>query len=204
MVVDVAGLLRAGERRVRIATNMEVYLDQAHADDRPSAAPVVTTTLVPSQAALGYHGFPRRLRADPESFDYHDAAATGPYARAAGLYTRYGDVTPLLGDVDDTFAILGPGDAVTLSFDATALPALPGGWTRSYFFFAHGYEKDMDDYTALPLTVDPLPFRAMSSYPYPAGESYPSDPAHLRYRLLYNTRRVDRDAWTTPAGPAPR
>ncbi len=93
---------------------------------------------------------------------------------------------------------------MTLAFDAAALPALPDGWERSFFFFAHGYEKDMDDHTAEPLTVDPLPFRSMSSYPYPAAESYPSGPDHLRYRLRYNTRRVDREAWTTPAGAEPR
>ena len=204
MVVDLAGVLRAGERRVRIATNMEVYWDQILVDDGRSAAAVRTTTLTPSQAELRYHGFPRRLRRDPEEFDYHDAAATGPYARAAGLYTRYGDVAPLLAGTDDQFAILGPGDAVTLAFDGARLPALPEGWDRSFFFFAHGYEKDMDDHTAEPLTVDPLPFRSMSSYPYPAVEAYPSGLDHLRYRLRYNTRRVDREAWTTPAGAEPR
>ena len=144
------------------------------------------------------------MRRDPEAFDFHDAAATGPYARPAGLYTRYGDVAPLLDDADDRFAILGPGDAVMLAFEAADLPPLPDGWERSYFFFAHGYEKDMDDHTAEPLTVDPLPFRSMSAYPYPAAEAYPSGPGHLRYRLLYNTRRVDRDAWITPVGGAPR
>jgi hypothetical protein len=204
MVVDLAGVLRPGERRVRIASNMEVYWDQVLVDDGRSAAAVRTTTLAPSQGGLRYHGFPRRLRRDPEEFDYHDAAATGPYARAAGLYTRYGDIAPLLAGTDDQFAILGPGDAVTLAFDAASLPGLPDGWERSFFFFAHGYEKDMDDHTAEPLTVDPLPFRSMSSYPYPAAEAYPSDPDHLRYRLRYNTRRVDREAWTTPAGAEPR
>jgi hypothetical protein len=204
MVVDLAGLLRPGERRVRIASNMEVYWDQVLVDDGRSAAAVRTTTLRPSQADLRYHGFPRAVRRDPEEFDFHDAAPAGPYARAAGLYTRYGDVTPLLAGVDDQFAILGPGDAVRLAFEAGALPDLPQGWERSYFFFAHGYEKDMDDHTAEPLTVDPLPFREMSSYPYPATEAYPSGPEHLRYRLLYNTRRVDRDAWTTPTGAPPR
>jgi hypothetical protein len=44
----------------------------------------------------------------------------------------------------------------------------------------------------------------MSGYPYPATEAYPSGPDHLRYRLLYNTRRVPREAWTTPTGAATR
>ncbi len=37
-------------------------------------------------------------------------------------------------------------------------------------------------------TVEPLPFHAMTSYPYPAGESFPADRIHNRYRQLYNTR----------------
>jgi Tfp pilus assembly protein PilF len=204
MVADLAGLLRPGERRVRIASNMEVYWDQVLVDDGRAAEAVRTTTLRPAHADLRFHGFPRRLQRDPEEFDYHAAAPAGPYARAAGLYTRYGDVAPLLAGADDRFAILGPGDAVTLDFDAAALPALPDGWERTFFFFAHGYEKDMDDHTAEPLTVEPLPFGSMSSYPYPAGEAYPSGPDHLEYRLRYNTRRVEREAWTTPAGPEPR
>jgi hypothetical protein len=36
--------------------------------------------------------------------------------------------------------------------------------------------------------VEPLPFHAMSGYPYPAGAHYPDDPAHREYREKYNTR----------------
>ena len=201
MVVDLAGTLRPGERRVRIVSNMEVYWDQVLADDGRATAPVRATTLAAARAELRFHGFPRRLRSDPEEYDFEDAAPTGPFARAAGLYTRYGDVAPLLEEPDDRYAILGPGDAILLEFDGGALPPLPEGDERSFFFFAHGYEKDMDDHTAAPLTVGPLPFRAMTSYPYPDGEAYPSTPEHLRYRIEYNTRRVGRDAWTEPAGP---
>ena len=39
-------------------------------------------------------------------------------------------------------------------------------------------------------TVDPLPFRNMSGFPYPSSESYPYDDAHLRYMQEYNTRDI--------------
>jgi hypothetical protein len=39
-------------------------------------------------------------------------------------------------------------------------------------------------------TVDPLPFRAMSGFPYPSTESYPSDEAHTNYLREYNTRTM--------------
>src|SRR4030042_1840517 len=36
--------------------------------------------------------------------------------------------------------------------------------------------------------VEPLPFHAMSNYPYPETENYPDDEAHLAYLAEYNTR----------------
>jgi hypothetical protein len=36
--------------------------------------------------------------------------------------------------------------------------------------------------------VNPLPFHAMSRYPYPASEHYPRDSVHDRYQHDYNTR----------------
>jgi hypothetical protein len=96
---------------------------------------------------------------------------------------------PLLGATDDRFAVFGSGDEVALDFDPAALPALPEGWVRDYFFQANGYEKDMDFYAADGSTVDPLPFRSMGSYPYP-GKEYPLTRQNLDYLLEYNTRHV--------------
>ena len=75
-----------------------------------------------------------------------------------------------------------------LLFAANALPALPKGWTRDFFFYANGFVKDMDFYEASPFNVGQLPFHGMSGYPYPATEHYPDDPAHVAYQLEYNTR----------------
>ena len=115
-------------------------------------------------------------------------SATGPFVHQAGQYTRPGDVTQLIKNVDDRFVVFGTGDEVQVDFDPSRLPRLPDGWERDYFFFADGYEKDMDFYAADGLTVEPLPYHAMGSYPYAEEKSYPRDAEHLKYLLDYNTR----------------
>ena len=120
---------------------------------------------------------------------YEKVSATGPYTRPAGTYTRYGDVLPLLTELDDQLVVFGSGDEVRLDFDPSNLPALPQGWVRDYFFAANGYEKDMDFYAAEGNYVAPLPFLKMGDYPYPPGKSFPLDDAHVNYLLEYNTRQ---------------
>jgi hypothetical protein len=64
---------------------------------------------------------------------------------------------------------------------------------RDYFFYADGFEKDLDFYAAHAFTVEPLPKHGLLSYPYPAGNEYPADNGHLGYQLEYNIRtRSDR------------
>jgi hypothetical protein len=99
-------------------------------------------------------------------FVYEEVSATGPYTRPIGAYTRLGDVRDLLLNVDDRFVVFGSGDELQLAFNPGRLPLLPPGWKRDYFFFADGYEKDMDFYAADGDFVDPLPFHGMSQYPY--------------------------------------
>jgi hypothetical protein len=105
-----------------------------------------------------------------------------------GIYTHYGDVTPLLKAADDKYVIFGSGEEVMLDFDPSTLPALPAGWTRDYFFYANGFVKDMDFYEADGNTVDRMPFHAMKTYPYPDTQHYPDDPRSIEYQLDYNTR----------------
>src|SRR3981189_3888471 len=112
---------------------------------------------------------------------------TGPYARAAGNSTRYGDVFDLLSNSDDRFLVFGSGEGLKLDFDPKALPALPAGWVRDYFFYADGFEKDLDFYAAHAFTVEPLPRHTLLPYRYPAGQDYPADPAHLDYNVGSHT-----------------
>ncbi len=63
--------------------------------------------------------------------------------------------------------IMGSGDEVRYCVsDAASLPALPAGWTRDFLLKVDGWAKDADANTAFSENVLPLPFHAMSSYPY--------------------------------------
>jgi hypothetical protein len=83
-----------------------------------------------------------------------------------GLYTRYGDVRALLSSPDDRFVIMGSGDELQLRFDAAALLPLAAGWTCDFLLRVDGWSKDGDANTAHSGTVEPLPFHAMTGYPY--------------------------------------
>jgi hypothetical protein len=50
----------------------------------------------------------------------------------------------------------------------------------------------MDLNSASPDAVEPLPFHAMSRYPYGAPEAYPLTPERRAYLERYNTRVVAR------------
>jgi len=194
MTADLTGKLPVGTRRIRITTNLQIYWDdilisrtsQENVDSKNARV-----TPVPlASAELNFHGFPLKIEDKPPGnvkYIYEKTSATGPYTRPAGAYTRYGDVRTLLDAVDDKFVVFGSGDEIALDFDPANLPVLPRGWVRDYFFVANGYEKDMDFYAYRGDTVDPLPFRDMRSYPYPA-QSFPSDADHMNYLLDYNTR----------------
>src|SRR5580700_2811008 len=190
MTADLTGKLPLGARRIRITTNLQIYWDNILIS-RTSQRQSVRLTPVPlAHADLDFHGFPLKIEGNPPGnveYIYEKTSATGPYARPAGAYTRYGDVRSLLESIDDKFVVFGSGDEVALDFDPTKLPALPQGWVRDYFFVANGYEKDMDFYAYRGDTVDPLPFRHMETYPYP-GKSFPADAEHINYLLEYNTR----------------
>ncbi|MGB7848287.1 MAG: FG-GAP-like repeat-containing protein [Candidatus Acidiferrum sp.] len=196
MVTDLTGKIPAGTRRIRIVTNLKIYWDAVRIDQTPELKDVRVNEVPLAGAELAFLGYPREIRLHPASdivYSYARRSPTGPYARAAGNYTRYGDVKKLLSSSDDKFAVFSSGEGVELEFDPTGLAPLPAGWVRDYFFYADGFEKDLDFYAAYAFTVEPLPKHGFTPYPYPEGKDYPLDADHLGYEFEYNTRsRSDR------------
>jgi tetratricopeptide (TPR) repeat protein len=196
IVTDLTGKLPLGTRRIRIVSNLKIYWDAIRIDQTPAAREIRTAEVPLAKASLEFLGYPREIRLTPASdtiYSFTNRSMTGPYARAAGNYTRFGDVLDLLTAVDDRFVVFGSGEGVKLDFDPRNLPALPAGWVRDYFFYANGFEKDLDFYAAYAFSVEPLPHHTLLPYPYPVGKEYPDDAHHLGYQLEYNTRqRSDR------------
>lgn len=191
ITVDLTGKLPPGTRKIRLVSNLQIYWDQIQVDN---AAPVVSprvTELPLSSSDLEFRGYPQQVDGKTPgdlTYIYEKVSPTGPFARERGDYTRYGDVTALLKSIDDHYVIFGSGEDIDLEFDDSALPPLPQGWKRDYFFYANGFVKDMDFYEAAPFTVADLPFHRMTTYPYPSREHYPDDPASIQYRLDWNDR----------------
>jgi len=195
VVVDLRGKVPHGTRVVRIQTNMRVYWDQILVDASGQTFPTTLTRLDPIVANLTWRGFSAEVTPDdrePIGYDYARVTRVSPWKQMIGRYTREGDVRPLLNRTDDEFVISRPGDEIALSFDATALPPLAPGMSRTFLLYADGYSKEMDLNSASPDTVAPLPFHGMTKYPYSAPEAYPRTADHEAYRTTYNTRWIKR------------
>jgi hypothetical protein len=199
--VDLAGKFLSDDRRVRIRTNMEIYWDHVFFSTGEAGNFIRQTTLRPVAADIHYRGFSRPYRKGgrygPHWFDYQQVSKEPKWRDLEGAYTRYGEVLPLLLEADDKYVIINSGDEVTVEFDAASTPGLPPGWKRDFLIYSDGWIKDGDLNTAHGKTVAPLPFHAMSRYPYGKEESYPADEAHQEYLRTYNTRKVSQENFKT-------
>jgi len=213
IVVDLTGVLadRASQTRptiaeVRVVTTLRVFWDQILVDTSDPAAFTIDR-IDPRDATLRWRGYSAETTPDgrePFGYDYDRVSREAPWKTLPGQYTRLGDVVPLLTATDDQFVVSAPGDEVALSFDGTALGALPAGWTRTYLLYVDGFSKEMNLHSSSPDRLDPLPFHGMTRYPYAPPEHYPETPAHQRYRAIYNTRIVGGPIPSLVAGDAKR
>ncbi|HYG81272.1 MAG TPA: hypothetical protein VD861_12830, partial [Pyrinomonadaceae bacterium] len=198
VTVDLTGKFLSKSREVRIVTSMRIYWDQILVDTSDGGTPFGLTHLDPASANLRWRGYSREVTPDgrePFGYDYEKVSSTSPWKVFPGSYTREGDVRGLLLKTDDVFVISRTGDEISLSFDATKLPPLPAGWTRTFLLFSDGFSKEMDINSASPDHVMPLPFHGMTRYPYSAPEAYPLTEERRAYMERYNTRVV---AWPVP------
>jgi cytochrome c-type biogenesis protein CcmH/NrfG len=204
MTYDLTGLVAGPSCKLRIRTNMHIYWDQifiapitervSNPQDERAPKTVGVRALDVQRAELENRGCMQEFSPDgkqPTVYAY-DRLDPVPVTRQAGKLTKFGDVTELLHERDDRFVIFGPGDELTVRFEAEKLAPLPAGWKRSFVLRTWGYCKDASPFTAHGNTIEPLPFHDMSNFPFGPGERYPETPRHVEYRRLWNTRHVGR------------
>ena len=191
--LELTGKLGGPRCKLRLKTNMECYYDEVFIAVLESEPGLQVTRLPVSRAVLGYRGYTREVSPDgrlPLMYDY-DYCDPAPLAQLTGRLTRFGNVRALLQTDDDQFCIVGPGDEVQIGFDASGLPGLPEGWTRSFVVRSTGYCKDADPFTAGSDTVEPLPWKGMPEvYPFGPEGDRPRDPQYEEYLRNYQTREV--------------
>ncbi len=189
MVIDLTGKFLSNVGKVRIVSDMQVYWDRAFFTVGDQYFPMVVSELKAETADLQYLGFPQMYRPTPHGphlYDHTQIDRNQRWRDMEGFFTRYGDVTELLTDLDDKLVVMNAGDEITITFSKKGTPNVPTGWKRSFILFSDGWVKDADINTLASQTVEPLPFHDMSDYP--PKENYPD---HLKsYRLRYNSRWV--------------
>jgi hypothetical protein len=210
ILLDLAGLFpRAGPRRLRLQTNLEIYWDRlGWAVGRPDVR--VTPRIVPARSAdLRYRGYSvteQKDAATPERPVYTLAGTAPRWRDLEGFHTRFGDVRELLASVDDRYVIMNAGDEIALTFPEAPPPS--PGMVRDFVLVGDGWVKDGDYNTTASRTVLPLPTHRSARYAEEAGRLV-DDPVYRRQEAdfaRYHTRYVSpheiRDA-LSPGSAAP-
>ena len=166
-VVNLTGLFPTNDYSIRINTYQDIRFDYIGVDTSAQQN-INVQSILPTSAIL--------------------QQAFSSDSNASGAFTKYGDVTALVLSPDDQMVIGRQGDGVQLKFPANLPPVAPG-MERDYFLVASVWFKG-NGLSYVPFTVNPMPFQAMTSYPYPSNETYPYDATHLKYLQEYNTRII--------------
>jgi hypothetical protein len=178
---------KAGEAW-RLETNLRVYWDRLRLGrlignaETGQVPGVKVRWMDATTAVLERVGYAKEIM-QGELVGY-DGNVKEPVSASAwtGRFTRLGDVRELTAETDDKVVVCGPGEAVELGYN---LPEEgPGeGMTRTVLLRVHGWCKDTSPTTLSGASVEPLPWRAMKSYP-----CEPS-PVEKEWAGKWNTRR---------------
>lgn len=167
IVVDLDGVFRSDDHRLRVATSQQLYWDEAFISWHAGDELLRQQTLELASADLHYRGFSALLPREPDQphwFDYDQVRVAPNWPRLEGPFTRFGDVTELLVADDDRMVVMVSGDEVKLKFTPPSEP-LPEGWVRDYVLHSTGWDKDADLNTLEGQGSLPLPFMKQTEYP---------------------------------------
>ncbi|MXZ17180.1 MAG: hypothetical protein F4069_10535 [Rhodothermaceae bacterium] len=195
VLIDLAPVARSsGAQRLRLHTNMEIYWDALYTAAKLDDSALQVTHMLPESANLRYRGFSvvnEEDRSSPELPAYDTLSGTAQIWRdLVGYHTRFGDVLPLLEQVDDRYVIMNAGDEMLLQF--TEMNPAATDQERDFVLIGDGWVKDGDYNTTFSKTLRPLPSHADPTYDEIPGR-LKDDPVYQRYSsdwLDYHTRYV--------------
>ena len=182
-------------RRVRLRTNLEIFWDQLRWAEGIPPTMLTIRTLAPEAAELKFRGFSQIVARDASSPElptsYEHLAGGAPVWRdLEGFHTRFGNVSTLVGRVDDRYVIMNAGDELALTFRQQPDP--PAGTVRDFVFVGDGWEKDGNLNTTFGRTVLPLPAHDIRDYKT-APTTLENDPVYRRHQSdweMFHTRYV--------------
>ncbi len=195
ILIDLAPVVSSsGTRRLRLHTNMEIYWDALYTAEKLEDSALQVTHMLPKEADLRYRGFSvvnERDRSSPELPVYDTLSGTAQIWRdLVGYHTRFGEVGPLLEQIDDRYVIMNAGDEMLLQF--TEMRPVAAGYKRDFVLIGDGWVKDGDYNTTFSRTLRPLPSHGDPTYDEIPGR-LKDDPVYQRYPsdwLDYHTRYV--------------
>ena len=171
---------------------MRIYWDQVLVDSSGGGFPTVLTRLDPAVADLHWRGFSAESTPDGrEPFGYDYAKRVRSVALEAvgwALHARRGCPTAASRASTTCSSSRGPATRSRCRSTRRRCRRCAQAARRTFLLYVDGYSKEMDINSASPDSVEPLPFHAMTQYPYGPGEHYP----HREAVEKYNTRVVSR------------
>lgn len=189
-VADLTGVFLTDDYRMRLSYYNDTRFDYV-AIDTSENAPVELREVELEKAELGNRLAisKKDMEIGPYEPQYEQEIKDKKNLAFSGNFTKYGNVEELLDSKDDRFLIFQKPDELDVEFRSA--PDLSEGLERDFMLYSSGFYK-VAKYGIAP-TVDPLPFNAMSNYPYPEGEyPYKDDTDYQDYLDTWNTRRVEK------------
>jgi len=192
ILVDLAGRLPSGAKRLRLSSAFELHWDRIALFERAPADVARVTSVRPASTDLhwrGYSEFEPLSWQFPLTPDYESVNTTANWTiTPSGWCTKYGPIGGLVDKEDNVLALIAGGDELTLGFLASSLPPKPEGMLREFFIYSVGWDKDADFHCELGWLVEPLPWQGMDSQRYGRESRPPS--LDEGWRQKWNTRWV--------------
>ncbi len=170
IILELAGKLPAGARRLRIAAAFEIHWDRMALFEKLDGAGTRVARVVPAGTHLharGYSEFANLPWTQPLTPVYEKLRSSAPWrVTPGGWATRYGAVDELVLARDNALALIAGGDELTLEFARGTLPPEHSGMARDFFLFTSGWDKDADYHVAAGTTLTPLPWHGLDDQAY--------------------------------------